>query len=192
MNNRMLKIIAVSVRVCGLFSIVLGLIWVVGSSITIVPDWEETLQDILRSVAISFVVFISLASIFLGIERSFRHKIVASKKRRIVSRFLVLFLILTGAELLTFGHAYYIKSQKRESEKIEILNKYKYRKVSGFSFALKTEKPAGTFSRNGGICFILKTPTINLDVQEYVLLFRGGCAYNKCEPDEPYPGDRLR
>ena len=31
MNNRMLKIIAVSVRVCGLFSIVLGLIWVVGS-----------------------------------------------------------------------------------------------------------------------------------------------------------------
>jgi hypothetical protein len=124
MNNRMLKIIAVSVRVCGLLSIVLGLIWVVGSSITIVPDWEETLQDILRSVAISFVVFISLASIFLGIERSFRHKIVASKKRRIVSRFLVLFLILTGAQLLTFGHAYYIKSQKRESEKIEMLNKY--------------------------------------------------------------------
>lgn len=86
MNNRILKIIAVSVRVCGLLSIVLGLIWVVGSSITIVPDWEETLQDILRSVAISFVVFISLASIFLGIERSFRHKIVVSKKRRIVSR----------------------------------------------------------------------------------------------------------
>ena len=124
MNNRILKIIAVSVRVCGLLSIVLGLILVVGSSITIVPDLEETLQDIQRSVAISFVVIISLASIFLGIERSFRHKIVASKKRRIVSWFLVLFLILTGSGLLTFGHAYYIKSQKRESEKIEILNKY--------------------------------------------------------------------
>lgn len=124
MNNQILKIIAVSVRVCGLLSIVLGLIWVVGSSITIVPDLEETLQDIQRSVAISFVVFISLASIFLGIERSFRHKIVVSKKRRIVSRFLVLFLILIGFELLTFGHVYYIESQKRESEKIEILNKY--------------------------------------------------------------------
>ena len=109
MNNRMLKIIAVSVRVCGLFSIVLGLIWVVGSSITIVPDWEETLQDILRSVAISFVVFISLASIFLGIERSFRHKIVASKKRRIVSQFLVLWIwrrpfgsVVHGFALLIF------------------------------------------------------------------------------------------
>ena len=118
------KIIVTIARVCATISILLGFFWIVLSSITVVPDLNESIQNLLKGVGISFAAFLSLTSILLGVERSFKQRIAVSRRRRVFSLILFWGLLLAGVELLTIGHAYYIKSQKRESEKIEILNKY--------------------------------------------------------------------
>ena len=94
------------------------------SSITVVPDLNETIQNLLKGVGISFAAFLSLTSILLGVERSFKQRIAVSRRRRVFSLILFWGLLLAGVELLTIGHTYHIKSQKRKSEKNQILEKY--------------------------------------------------------------------
>ena len=108
-------------RLCLLLTIAFGVEWLLNSFITVVPWQEEEHQRVLLFLACVFLLLVSLTAILYGVIKGCEPRIKDSKAKRVSAWILFFALLFAGSDLLTEGHAFYVKAKQRESEQKVIL-----------------------------------------------------------------------
>ena len=108
-------------RLCLLITIAFGVAWLLNSCITVAPWQEEEHQKFSLFLACGFLLLASLTAILYGVIKGCKPRIRDSKAKRVFSWILFFALLFAGSDLLTEGHAFYVKAKQRESEQKVIL-----------------------------------------------------------------------